>query len=242
MECVIQVSGLAKSYSGKQIIEEIDISVLKGEVYGLLGPNGAGKSTTVECMLGTRKADRGTVTILGLDPVRDRKKLFEHVGVQFQDANYADKIRVEELCEETACLYSDYADYESLLQSFDLQDKKTTFISELSGGQRQRLFIILALIPNPEVVFLDELTSGLDVKARRSVWKSLLKLKQQGMTIFLTSHFMDEVEMLCDRIGVLKGGRMAYTGTVKEFVGLSPYDKLEDAYLWFTGEEEADEK
>ena len=240
MEHAIFVSGLSKSYSGKKIIEDIDISVSKGEVFGLLGANGAGKSTTAECMLGTKKADGGTVSILGLDPVRDRKKLFEKVGVQFQDANYADKIRVKELCEETACLYNGHGDYETLLQSFGLPDKKSAFVNELSGGERQRLFIVLALIPDPEVVFLDELTSGLDVKARRSVWKSLLKLKQQGMTIFLTSHFMDEVEMLCDRIGVLKDGRLAFTGTVKEFVEQSPCDKLEDAYLWFTGEEEAD--
>ena len=113
-------------------------------------------------------------------------------------------------------------------------------VSELSGGQKQKLFIVLALIPNPRVVFLDELTTGLDTKARRSVWKSLQELKEQGLTIFLSSHFMDEVEILCDRIGILKDGGFVFEGTVQEAVDLSPYEKLEDAYLWFTGEEETD--
>lgn len=113
-------------------------------------------------------------------------------------------------------------------------------VSELSGGQKQKLFIVLALIPNPRVVFLDELTTGLDTKARRAVWKSLQELKEQGLTIFLSSHFMDEVEILCDRIGILKDGGLVFEGTVQEAVSQSPYEKLEDAYLWFTGEEETD--
>lgn len=234
---VINVSGLGKAYSGKQVIENVGISVLKGEVYGLLGANGAGKSTAIECMLGTRKADAGSVSILGLNPRTNRKQLFERIGVQFQEANYPEKIRVDELCRETSCLYNKTVDYEHLLEKFGLQEKKHALVSQLSGGQRQRLFIILALIPDPEVVFLDELTTGLDSKSRRSVWKILLELKEQGLTVFLTSHYMDEVETLCDRIGILKDGCLAFSGTVKELVEQSPYEKLEDAYLWFTGEE-----
>lgn len=238
METTIQISGLSKSYAGNKVIENLSLSVAAGEVYGLLGANGAGKSTTIECILGTREADSGTVRILGLNPWENRKQLFEQVGVQFQESNYPDKIKVRELCEETACLYRQPSSYGELLQKFDLADKREAFISELSGGQKQKLFIVLALIPNPKVVFLDELTTGLDTKARRGVWKSLQELKAQGLTIFLSSHFMDEVEILCDRIGILKDGGFVFEGTVQEAVELSPYERLEDAYLWFTGEEE----
>lgn len=238
METTIEISGLSKSYAGNKVIENLSLSVAAGEVYGLLGANGAGKSTTIECILGTREADSGTVRILGLNPWENRKQLFERVGVQFQESNYPDKIKVRELCEETACLYRQPSSYGELLQKFDLADKREAFVSELSGGQKQKLFIVLALIPNPKVVFLDELTTGLDTKARRGVWKSLQELKEQGLTIFLSSHFMDEVEILCDRIGILKDGGFVFEGTVQEAVELSPHERLEDAYLWFTGEEE----
>lgn len=240
MEETIKISGLSKSYAGRKVIENLCISVAAGEVYGLLGANGAGKSTTIECILGTRKADSGRIRILGLDPEKNRKQLFEQVGVQFQEVNYPDKMKVGELCEETACLYRHTTDWKELLQKFGLADKKGAFVSELSGGQKQKLFLVLSLIPNPKVVFLDELTTGLDTKARRMVWKSLQELKKKGLTVFLSSHFMDEVEVLCDRIGILKDGGFVFEGTVQEAVKRSPYEKLEDAYLWFTGEEEAD--
>lgn len=238
----IKISKLSKSYSGRCVIKDLDIAVSQGEVYGLLGANGAGKTTTLECILGTKKADSGTAAILGMDPQADRKKLFEQVGVQFQESSYPDRIRVKELCQETACLYKRPADYRRLLKQFELQEKTDAFVSELSGGQKQRLFIILALISDPRVVFLDELTTGLDTKARRSVWKSLTELKKQGLTIFLTSHFMDEVEILCDRIGIIKDGGFVFTGTVEEAVSQSPFEKLEDAYLWYTGEEDSDDE
>ncbi len=242
MDHAIQITGLSKSYSQKNVLDQINISVPRGHVYGLLGANGAGKSTTIECVLGTRKADSGTISILGLNPQKNRKELFEQVGVQFQEANYPDRIKVRELCQETSCLYKNPADYRSLLQKFDLADKENAPVSQLSGGQKQRLFIILALIPNPKVVFLDELTTGLDIKARRSVWNSLKKLKSEGLTIFLTSHYMDEVAALCDTIGILKDGHFIFTGTVDEAIEQSSFDTLEDAYLWFTGEEaKADE-
>lgn len=240
MQSIIQVSGLSKSYGDLCVINGIDLSISKGEIFGLLGANGAGKSTTIECILGTRKADGGNVSILGMSPQKERKKLFEQVGVQFQEANYPDKIRVDELCQETSCLYKNPANYRELLRQFGLVEKEKSFVSELSGGQKQGLFIILALIPNPQVVFLDELTTGLDTRARRSVWKSLHELKGKGLTILLTSHFMDEVEELCDRIGILKDGQFVCYGKVSEAITKSPYEKLEDAYLWYTGEE-ADE-
>ncbi len=237
MKETIIVEQLCKAYHGIPAIKDLNISVHQGEVFGLLGENGAGKSTTIECMLGTKHADGGTVTVLGMNPIKDRRTLFERVGVQFQEANYPDKITVSELCRETQSFYKDATDYTQLLIQFGLSEKVKSPVNELSGGQKQRLFIVLALIPNPEVVFLDELTTGLDTKARREVWKCLTGLKENGMTIFLTSHFMDEVEALCDRIAILKNGEIIFNGTVNEAVKASPYDNMEDAYLWFTDEE-----
>lgn len=241
MDTTITVKNLCKSYNHVKAVENVNITICRGEVFGLLGANGAGKSTTIECILGTKKQDSGTVSILGLNPQKDRKKLFEKVGVQFQEANYQDKIQVAELCEVTGSLYQNSLDYADLLKQFGLSDKLKSLVSELSGGQKQRLFIVLALIPNPEVIFLDELTTGLDAKARRDVWKSLSGLKAKGITILLTSHFMDEVEALCDRIMILRNGESVFCGTVQEAVVASPYEKLEDAYLWHTGEEEENE-
>ena len=217
-------------------VQGLDLSVTQGSVFGLLGANGAGKSTTIECMLGTRKPDAGTVSILGMDPLLQRKQLFENVGVQFQEANYQDKVTVSELCEVTQSLYKNAADYGELLKQFGIFDKAKSMVKELSGGQRQKLFIVLALIPQPKVVFLDELTTGLDAKARREVWKILSDLKEKGLTIFLTSHFMDEVEALCDTICILKRGKAVFYGTVEEAIAGSPYDKFEDAYLWYSDE------
>ena len=237
MNEIISVKQLSKSYGGLTAVQGLDLSVTQGTVFGLLGANGAGKSTTIECMLGTRKFDAGTVSILGMNPLLQRKRLFENVGVQLQEANYQDKVTVAELCEVTQSLYKNAADYGELLKQFGIFDKAKSMVKELSGGQRQKLFIVLALIPQPKVVFLDELTTGLDAKARREVWKILSDLKEKGMTIFLTSHFMDEVEALCDTICILKKGKAVFYGTVKEAIAGSPYDKFEDAYLWYSDEE-----
>lgn len=234
----IKISDLCKAYGNIKAVNNISISVNRGEVFGLLGANGAGKSTTIECVLGTKKFDRGSVSILGMNPQTERKELFERVGVQFQESNYQDKLTVTELCEVTQVLYKQPADYAALLKQFSLLDKCKSQVSELSGGEKQRLFIILALISNPEVVFLDELTTGLDARARREVWKGLLELKKKGLTIFLTSHFMDEVEALCDRICILKRGISIFDGTVQEAISISPFEKFEEAYLWYTDEEE----
>ncbi|WP_088547004.1 ABC transporter ATP-binding protein [Paenibacillus aquistagni] len=238
METTIKVENLCKSYTNGMAVDHLNLSIGRGEVFGLLGANGAGKSTTIECILGTKKQDSGTVTILGMNPIKERKKLFERVGVQFQEAHYQEKIMVSELCEVTASLYHSAADYRSLIKQFGLLDKLNSVVSELSGGQKQRLFIVLALIPDPEVVFLDELTTGLDARARREVWKSLSDLKAKGITIMLTSHFMDEVEALCDKIMILKKGKSIFCGTVQEAVASSPHEKFEDAYLWYTDEED----
>lgn len=225
------VRGLTKSYGGRRVLDGLDLTVQAGTVFGLLGANGAGKSTAIECMVGTRKADGGTVRLLGQDPRRQRRELFQRIGVQFQAGDCQQEIRVSELCEEAACLYRNPADWRALCDRFGIGDKRNSAVRRLSGGERQRLFIVLALIPNPELVFLDELTTGLDARARRSVWNTLAELKRQGLTIFLTSHFMDEVEALCDEICVLKQGQAVFCGTVEEAKRQCGCDRFEDAYL-----------
>ncbi|MHB1365005.1 MAG: ABC transporter ATP-binding protein [Eubacteriales bacterium] len=237
MDDVIRVKNLSKSNREIKAVDNLSFSVRKGTVFGLLGANGAGKSTAIECILGTKTLDSGTVSVLGSDPTKNRKELFQKVGVQFQEANYQENIRVGELCEVTASLYKKPGDYKMLLTQFGIAKKSKTPVKELSGGQKQRLFIILALIPNPEVVFLDELTTGLDARIRRDVWRILIELKKQGLTILLTSHYMDEVEALCDTICILKKGKTVFYGTVEEAVEKSPHSKFEDAYLWYTDEE-----
>lgn len=234
MDNVIIVEQLSKSYGELKALDNFNLYVKRGEVVGILGSNGAGKTTAIECILGTKNPDSGDVSILNLNLVSNRKELFERVGVQFQEASYQDNIRVGELCEVTAALYRTSIDYRELLSQFDIVDKIKSPVKELSGGQKQRLFIILALIPSPDVVFLDELTTGLDPKARRDVWKILSKLKSSGLSIVLTSHFMDEVETLCDKIYILKKGITIFYGTVLDSIAKSPYEKFEDAYLWYS--------
>lgn len=237
MQTAIKVEQLSKSYDNLLAVDKISLSVKCGTVYGLLGANGAGKSTTIECILGTKNADSGTVSVLGCNPKKDRRRLFQNVGVQFQEGDYQPEIKVSELCEETACLYEAPADWKKLCEQFGIGDKIGSAVKSLSGGERQRLFIVLALIPNPELVFLDELTTGLDAKARRDVWKILSELKNKGLTIFLTSHFMDEVENLCDEICILKKGKAVFYGTIEQAKKSSRCEKFEDAYLVLSGEE-----
>ena len=237
MEEVIRVENLSKSYGRIRAVDNFSFSVRSGTVFGLLGANGAGKSTVIECVLGTRKADNGTISVMGMNPVSDRKTLFEQVGVQFQQSYFQENIKVGELCEVTASLYRLPAEYKTLLRRLGIDDKAEKPVKELSGGEQQRLFIVLALIPDPKVVFLDELTTGLDARARRKVWMILEELKKEGLTILLTSHFMDEVEVLCDEICILKAGRPVFSGSVKEAIRQSPHERFEDAYLWFSDDE-----
>lgn len=237
----IAVNHLTKKYGNYVAVDNVSFQVEKGKVFGLLGANGAGKSSTIECILGTKKMDLGEVSILGMNPIKERTKVFERVGVQFQESKYQDLVKVKELCEMTASVYKAPQNYEDLLTTFGIADKKETYVKELSGGERQRLFIILALIPNPELVFLDELTTGMDARARRDVWHILVKLKKQGLSILLTSHYMDEVEALCDEILILKKGKMVFQGTINEAKEESGKDHFEDAYLWYTDEEDNNE-
>lgn len=234
---ILEVSKLTKNYGSFTAVDSLNIKVTKGEFFGLLGPNGAGKSTTIECILGTKKFDSGEVTLLGIDPAKNRKKVFERVGVQLQASNYQDKIKVNEICQIKQSLYEKPKDYENLLKDFKLYNYKNSYVADLSGGQKQKLSVLLALIPNPKMIFLDELTTGLDPKARREIWIYLKKLKDMGVSIFLTSHYMDEVEYLCDRITILKNGKAVVSGAVNNVIQSSGKANLEEAYLFYTGEE-----
>ena len=234
----IHVHNLTKLFDGRRVVDDLSFSVKKGEVFALLGHNGAGKSTTIDLILGLKKPEKGSAGILGMDASGNRKKVFEWVGVQLQHTQYQSNITVEESCIEYASLYAEPADYQKLLEEFDLDRLKKSFVSKLSGGERQKLSVVLALIGNPEIVFLDELTTGLDVVARREVWRTLKHLKEQGLTIFLTTHYMEEAEALCDRVCIIRSGKKVVEGTIDEVVTASGKENLEEAYLFFMGEEE----
>ena len=236
-EPAVSVKNLTKSFSGRTVVNALSFDVQKGEVFALLGHNGAGKSTTIDLILGLKSPDRGSAQILGMDAAGHRKQVFSRVGVQLQNTQYQSNITVEEACIEYASLYTDPADYSELLDGFGLGKLRKSFVSKLSGGERQKLSVVLALIGSPEIVFLDELTTGLDVVARREVWRTLKGLKQQGLTIFLTTHYMEEAEALCDRVCILKSGKKAAQGTIAEVVAASGKKNLEEAYLFFMGEE-----
>lgn len=239
MKLCMEVNQLTKSFKGRTVVDHLSFQVKQQEVFGLLGPNGAGKSTTIETVLGLKKADSGTAVVLGGDPAKKRREIFERVGVQLQSSHYQNYIRVGEICEEMSVLYKHPADYHELLRQFKLDQFEKQPVDKLSGGERQKLSVVLALIPNPELVFLDELTTGLDTEARRDVWQTLKELKGKGTTIFLTTHYMEEAESLCDRVMLIRDGKKITQGTVKEVIGASPYDNLEDAYLWYMKEERA---
>ena len=237
-EQCIMVSHLTKSFSGRKVLDDFSFEVKKGEVFALLGHNGAGKSTTIDLILGLKTPDAGEATILGMNASKHRKKVFEKVGVQLQHTSYPGLMKVKEACIEYASLYAFPNDYNVLLQTFGLSDLKNSYISKLSGGEKQKLSVVLALISNPEIVFLDELTTGLDVAARREVWKTLRHLKENGLTIFLTTHYMEEAQALCDRVCLIRSGKKVIEGTIDEIVNASGKMNLEEAYLYFMGEED----
>ena len=234
----IRVRNLTKSFGVRTVVDNLSFDVEKGQVFALLGHNGAGKSTTIDLILGLKAPDGGTAKILGMDAAQNRKQVFEQVGVQLQHTQYQSAITVEEACIEYASLYAAPADYHQLLESFGLNELRTSFVSKLSGGERQKLSVVLALIGNPEIVFLDELTTGLDVVARREVWRTLKHLKEQGLTIFLTTHYMEEAEALCDRVCIIKSGKKVAEGSIDEVIAATGRSNLEEAYLFYMGEEE----
>ncbi|MEO8576775.1 MAG: ABC transporter ATP-binding protein [Gemmatimonadales bacterium] len=216
---VIKVSGFRKTYKSTVAVDDISFEVHDGEIFGLIGPNGAGKTTTLECVEGLRTPDRGTISVLGLDPFRDIYKLQNRIGVQLQEAQLQKRIKVKEAVYLWASLYNRKAsEGDKLLEQLGLADKRNAWFMTLSGGQKQRLFIVLALINDPELVFLDELTTGLDPQARRAIWELVRGIRERGKTVFLTTHLMEEAEKLCDRVAIIERGRIADMDTPENLV------------------------
>jgi len=214
----IQVAGLRKTYGRAVAVDDVSFAVEPGEIFGLIGPNGAGKTTTMECVEGLRRPDRGTVSVLGLNPSRDAYALQQRIGVQLQAAQLQKRIKVHEAVAFWASLYPTAADGDRLISQLGLDDKRNAWFMTLSGGQKQRLFIALALINDPQLVFLDELTTGLDPQARRAIWDLVRDIRRRGKTVFLTTHLMEEAERLCDRVAIIDHGRIVDIGTPGELV------------------------
>ena len=214
----IHVAGLRKTYGRHVAVDDVSFDVDPGEIFGLIGPNGAGKTTTMECIEGLRRPDGGEISVLGLDPVRDVYALQERTGVQLQAAQLQKRVKVKEAVDLWASLYRKPADADRLIAQLGLADKRDAWFMTLSGGQKQRLFIALALINDPQLVFLDELTTGLDPQARRAIWDLVRGIRERGKTVFLTTHLMEEAERLCDRIAIMDHGRIVDIGTAAELI------------------------
>lgn len=237
---VIEATQLKKRYGDHVALEDVSFSVERGEVFGVLGPNGAGKTTTVECIEGLRTPDSGTVSVLGLDAQRDRKKLRQKVGIQLQESALPDNMKVWEALDLYSSFYDDPADWNQLLEEWGLSEKRDARFGKLSGGQKQRLFIALALVGKPEIAVLDELTTGLDPMARRETWGLIEDIKAKGVTVLLVTHFMEEAERLCDRIAVVARGKVVAIDTPsglidrvgsEQRVRFAPSKPVEDSFL-----------
>jgi ABC-2 type transport system ATP-binding protein len=215
---VITVEGLRKCYGSVKAVDNVTFQVRKNEIFGMVGPNGSGKTTTIECIEGLRHPDEGRLSVLGLDPHSDIYELRERTGVQLQSSNLPNRMRVEEALNLFSSFYRRAADWRPLLEELDLADKRRALYSQLSGGQKQRLFVALALINRPEIVFLDELTTGLDPQARHATWDLVREIQGRGATVFLTTHFMEEAERLCDRVAILDYGRIIALDTPENLV------------------------
>ncbi|GGA76237.1 multidrug ABC transporter ATP-binding protein [Pseudoclavibacter endophyticus] len=209
----LEVQHLHKRYGHHVAVEDVSFTVEEGEIFGIIGPNGAGKTTTVECIAGLRTPDSGTISVLGLDPIKDRAEVREQLGVQLQESSFPDAIKVAEALELYSSFYRAPVDWRELMELLRLAEKRNTRYKALSGGQKQRLSIALALVGNPKVAILDELTTGLDPQARRDTWSLIERVRDTGVTILLVTHFMDEAKRLSDRIAVINGGRVAAVDT-----------------------------
>jgi ABC-2 type transport system ATP-binding protein len=218
MTAVITVEQLHKTYGDVVAVEDVSFGVERGEIFGILGPNGAGKTTTVECIQGLRPFDAGTIRVLGLDPATDAAELRQRIGAQLQDAALPGRLRVGESLELFAAFARHPADFDELLTRWRLEELRDKAFDSLSGGQRQRLFIALAFVNSPEVVFLDELTQGLDPQARRATWELIREIRRDGTTVVLVTHFMDEAEHLCDRVAVVDHGHVVAVDTPQGLV------------------------
>lgn len=215
---IIQVEGLKKHYGDVKAVDGIRFDVQPGEVFGFLGPNGAGKTTTIEIIEGYRKADEGNVTVLGLDPDRNGHEIKERIGIMLQETALYENLRVVELLQLFASYYQNPVDTDRLLEMIGLEEKRRSFIRELSGGQRQRVVFVLSLINDPELLFLDEPTAGLDPQSRRAIWNWIGRAKEEGKTIFLTTHYIEETEALCDRVAIIDHGKIIALDTPKRLM------------------------
>ena len=226
----VRVDHLHKRYGAKVAVDDLSITIAEGEIFGLLGRNGAGKSTTVDCIAGLRTPDSGTIRVMGLDPRRERRDIQRMVGVQLQESELPDKITVAEAMALFASFYRNPAGTGALLEALDLADKRNSKYRTLSGGQKQRLSVALALIGRPRIALLDELSTGLDPAARRDVWALISNIRDQGTTIMLVTHFMEEAERLCDRVAILDKGRVVAAGTPADLA----QPTLEDTFVALT--------
>jgi len=218
MAQAIEVSDLRKFYGSVRAVDGITFEVQEGEIFGMVGPNGAGKTTAIECIEGLRRPDGGGATVLGMDPQRDGYELRERIGVQLQEASLPNRIKVWEALDLFAAFYRRSVDWPSLLEQLGLAEKRNGSFAKLSGGQKQRLFIALALLNDPDLVFLDELTTGLDPQARRAMWDLVRSIRERGKTVFLTTHFMEEAERLCDRVAIMDQGRIVALDTPENLI------------------------
>jgi ABC-2 type transport system ATP-binding protein len=209
----VEVTHLRKSYGSVVAVDDVSFSVAEGEIFGILGPNGAGKTTTVECVIGLREPDAGTIRLLGLDPQADQEDVHEIVGVQLQDSAFPAKLRVGEILDMYRSFYRSPADVTGLVEALGLAGKRRDYYRTLSGGQRQRLSVALALIGGPRIAVLDEMTAGLDPQARRDAWRLIEQVRDRGTTIVLVTHFMEEAERLCDRVALIDHGRIVALDT-----------------------------
>lgn len=213
MDTIVKVESLRKTYGETVAVDGISFEVKEGEIFGMVGPNGAGKTTTIECLEGLRKPDAGTVRVLGVDPQNEGQALRVRTGMQLQSSNLPERMKVWEALDLYSSFYPRAADWKELLAQLGLEEKRNAPFAKLSGGQKQRLFIALALLPDPQLVFLDELTTGLDPQARHVIWDLVRDVRGRGKTVLLTTHFMEEAEKLCDRVAILDHGRIVALNT-----------------------------
>lgn len=244
---VIDVQNLHKKYGQYSAVEDVSFSVNQGEIFGIIGPNGAGKTTAVESVIGLRQPTAGHIRVLGLDPYSERRVLSQRIGIQLQHAQIPERMKVWEALDLFSSFYDRTVPWEPLLEAWGLVEKRKTGFGKLSGGQKQRLFIALALLNDPEIVFLDELTTGLDPQARRATWELVAAIRDRGKTVVLVTHFMDEAQALCDRVAIIDHGRIIALDSPRALIDqmpnnpLAPTDNctetadLEDVFIQLTG-------
>ncbi|MFF0509101.1 ATP-binding cassette domain-containing protein [Streptomyces fimicarius] len=218
MNTVIRCQDLSKRYGELLAVDGVSFEVQQGEIFGMIGPNGAGKSTLMECVEGLRTRDSGTVEVLGLDPAKDAAEIHERVGLQLQTSALPPRIKVGEALQLFSSFYRNPGDWRKTLRELGLDEKVNSYVDKLSGGQRQRVFIALALVNNPELIFVDEITTALDPQSRHAVWDVIRDIRDNGTTVFLTTHFMEEAERLCDRVAIVDHGRLIALDTVTNLI------------------------